>query len=199
MMRRDETPTSDGRCGTSGSQRRWCCRADARRRVAGGDHDGLASRRNHPAGIRCRGTRVSCSWSSMAVLRLSSKVRRRLESSTSRAWFVDRGRLRAHVPEQARGFAVLAPTFELVDLGTEFGLNVAEDGVDEIHVFDGKVELYDARIEPRSGNTSRAECGRRTDGRSRWDFEADCRPGGRLRHSDAAQSDDRHTATGAAS
>ncbi|EMI22248.1 FecR protein domain protein [Rhodopirellula maiorica SM1] len=54
------------------------------------------------------------------------------------------GRLRAHVPEPARGFAVLAPSFELVDLGTEFGLNVLEDGVGEVHVFDGKVELYDA-------------------------------------------------------
>jgi hypothetical protein len=32
----------------------------------------------------------------------------------------------------------------LVDLGTEFGLNVLDDGVAEVHVFDGKVELYDA-------------------------------------------------------
>jgi len=55
------------------------------------------------------------------------------------------GRLRAHVPEPARGFAVLAPNFELVDLGTEFGLNVSDDGVDEVHVFEGKVELYDAK------------------------------------------------------
>lgn len=54
------------------------------------------------------------------------------------------GRLRGHVPEPARGFAVLAPAFELVDLGTEFGLNVLDDGVAEVHVFDGKVELYDA-------------------------------------------------------
>lgn len=55
------------------------------------------------------------------------------------------GRLRAHVPEPARGFAVLAPSFELVDLGTEFGLNVSGDGAAEVHVFDGKVELYDAQ------------------------------------------------------
>lgn len=54
------------------------------------------------------------------------------------------GRLRAHVPEPARGFAVLASNFELVDLGTEFGLDVASDGEAEVHVFDGKVELYDA-------------------------------------------------------
>lgn len=55
-----------------------------------------------------------------------------------------RGKLRAHVPELARGFSVLAPSFELVDLGTEFGLDVSDDGAAEIHVFDGKVELFDA-------------------------------------------------------
>ncbi|TWU44238.1 FecR protein [Novipirellula aureliae] len=54
------------------------------------------------------------------------------------------GRLRVHVPEPARGFAVLAPTVELVDLGTEFGVDVAVDGSTEVHVFDGSVELYDA-------------------------------------------------------
>ena len=54
------------------------------------------------------------------------------------------GRLRAHIPEPARGFTVLAPSFELVDLGTEFGLSVLDNGESEVHVFDGKVELYDA-------------------------------------------------------
>jgi len=54
------------------------------------------------------------------------------------------GRLWAHVPEPARGFAVLACSFELVDRGTEFGLSVFKDGVAEVHVFEGKVELYDA-------------------------------------------------------
>ncbi|QEG39308.1 LamG-like jellyroll fold domain-containing protein [Roseimaritima ulvae] len=61
-----------------------------------------------------------------------------------------RGRLRAHVPEPARGFAVLAPSFELVDLGTEFGLNVSSSGRAEVHVFDGKVELYDAQSNRRA-------------------------------------------------
>ncbi|MEW4489925.1 LamG-like jellyroll fold domain-containing protein [Thalassoglobus sp. JC818] len=55
-----------------------------------------------------------------------------------------KGRLRAHVPKPARGFSVIAPSFELVDLGTEFGLNVPENGTAEVHVFDGKIELYDA-------------------------------------------------------
>ncbi|QGJ68521.1 Iron dicitrate transport regulator FecR [Planctomycetales bacterium 10988] len=54
------------------------------------------------------------------------------------------GRLRARVPEPARGFSVLAPTVELVDLGTEFGMEIKDSGATEVHVFDGKVELYDA-------------------------------------------------------
>ncbi|EMI57238.1 LamG-like jellyroll fold domain-containing protein [Rhodopirellula sallentina] len=54
------------------------------------------------------------------------------------------GRLRVHVPKPARGFSVLAPSIELVDLGTEFGLDVLQNGDAEVHVFDGKVELYDA-------------------------------------------------------
>lgn len=55
-----------------------------------------------------------------------------------------RGRLRANVPPQAEGFAVLSPNVELVDLGTEFGMDVADDGSASVHVFDGKVELYEA-------------------------------------------------------
>jgi ferric-dicitrate binding protein FerR (iron transport regulator) len=53
------------------------------------------------------------------------------------------GRLRACAPPPARGFTVLAPTVELVDLGTEFGIRVEANGATEIHVFDGAVELYD--------------------------------------------------------
>ena len=56
-----------------------------------------------------------------------------------------RGRLRAHVPPQSQGFVLLAPQFELVDLGTEFGVSVADDGSASVHVFEGKVELYDAQ------------------------------------------------------
>ena len=55
------------------------------------------------------------------------------------------GRLRAYVPPPARGFTVLAPTVELVDLGTEFGIHVEANGTTEVHVFDGAVELYDAK------------------------------------------------------
>ncbi|TWT81507.1 FecR protein [Planctomycetes bacterium CA13] len=63
-----------------------------------------------------------------------------------------RGRLRAHVPPQAEGFAVVSPNVELVDLGTEFGMDVADDGSASVHVFDGKVELYESGTD-RSAET----------------------------------------------
>jgi hypothetical protein len=49
------------------------------------------------------------------------------------------GRLRAQVPPQARGFSITAPKFKVVDLGTEFGLEVASiDGVMIEHFGDFK-------------------------------------------------------------
>lgn len=52
------------------------------------------------------------------------------------------GKLRTHVPPNATGFSVLTPKFELVDLGTEFAVDVSNDGQSDVHVFDGEVELY---------------------------------------------------------
>ena len=49
------------------------------------------------------------------------------------------GKLRANVPKVAKGFSIDTPKGKVVDLGTEFGLNVEEDGVTEIYVYVGKV------------------------------------------------------------
>ncbi|EAQ77740.1 LamG-like jellyroll fold domain-containing protein [Blastopirellula marina] len=53
------------------------------------------------------------------------------------------GRLRAIVPPQAKGFVIESPQMDLVDLGTEFGMQVDQLGQVEVHVFDGKVELHE--------------------------------------------------------
>lgn len=53
-----------------------------------------------------------------------------------------KGKLRSLVPPNATGFSVLTPKFELVDLGTEFAVDVASDGRSDVHVFDGEVEIY---------------------------------------------------------
>jgi hypothetical protein len=51
-----------------------------------------------------------------------------------------RGRLRTRVPHGAEGFIVSTPGSAVVDLGTEFGLNVAVDGKAQLMVFKGEAE-----------------------------------------------------------
>jgi hypothetical protein len=52
-----------------------------------------------------------------------------------------RGRLRARVPRGAEGFTVLAPGMEVLDLGTEFALNLGEDGKSRVMVFQGEAAV----------------------------------------------------------
>ena len=50
-----------------------------------------------------------------------------------------RGRVTADVPPLAKGFTVITPTGQAVDLGTKFGVDVPPQGQSEIHVFQGEV------------------------------------------------------------
>lgn len=65
--------------------------------------------------------------------------------------FCRQGRLRARVPKGAEGFVVATPGSAIVDLGTEFGLNVEVDGKARIMVFEGAAEaaLLDASGSPK--------------------------------------------------
>ena len=57
------------------------------------------------------------------------------------------GRIRALVPPQACGFSVSTRQIEVVDLGTEFGMNIEEDGhLTEVHCFDGLVDVYENNL-----------------------------------------------------
>lgn len=53
------------------------------------------------------------------------------------------GKLSAHVPPQAVGFRIDTPKGTIVDLGTDFGLDL-NDAAAELHVFKGEVELHAA-------------------------------------------------------
>lgn len=52
---------------------------------------------------------------------------------------MQRGRLAADVPPAAKGFTVITPTGDAVDLGTRFGVDVPASGAAEVHVFQGEV------------------------------------------------------------
>ncbi len=76
-----------------------------------------------------------------AVFRFESAQRLRLES----------GRLSADVPPAAKGFTVITPDGDAVDLGTRFGIDVTGQGRSEIHVFEGEVVAHpDGNADPRS-------------------------------------------------
>jgi hypothetical protein len=51
------------------------------------------------------------------------------------------GKLRARVPHGAEGFTVLAADYEVVDLGTEFAVNLEPDGRSCVMVFEGEAAV----------------------------------------------------------
>ncbi len=54
---------------------------------------------------------------------------------------LEHGNLWAHVPPPARGFQIESGVFNVVDLGTEFGMKIRPDGTGEVHVLDGEVKV----------------------------------------------------------
>ena len=66
-----------------------------------------------------------------------------LEVVSADAGVLHRGRLRSIVPPEAFGFSIASRKKTIVDLGTEFGLEVDKGGATEVHVFDGEVEVFD--------------------------------------------------------
>lgn len=65
---------------------------------------------------------------------------------------LDAGKVVGLVPENAHGFLVRTPTMDVVDLGTEFGIEVDAQRGSAVHVLDGSVRLepgrYAQRFEP---------------------------------------------------
>ncbi|MCA9149384.1 MAG: FecR domain-containing protein [Planctomycetales bacterium] len=57
------------------------------------------------------------------------------------------GKVRARVPEPAQGFRLLTEAGQVVDLGTEFAVNVLADQ-SEVHILDGEVEWRPTGLPP---------------------------------------------------
>ncbi len=98
-----------------------------------------------PAGEMRPGT-LLCVDRGLAEVRFRSGVHvvlqgpARLELLSGNSARLHSGRLTARVPGPATGFAVLSPQGKVVDLGTEFGMDVGADGGTDVYVFEGKVE-----------------------------------------------------------
>jgi hypothetical protein len=72
-----------------------------------------------------------------------------MELNSSNGARLLRGKLTANVPEGARGFEILSPRGRVIDLGTEFGISVAETGATDIEVFDGLIEAQGSQAPGR--------------------------------------------------
>lgn len=66
---------------------------------------------------------------------------------------VVRGKVTADVGDHAKGFIVETAQTQVVDLGTRFGVDVADSGHTDVVVFEGEVELHDAHHETRQRPT----------------------------------------------
>ncbi len=51
------------------------------------------------------------------------------------------GGIRVRVPRGAEGYRVLSPSFEVIDLGTEFAAEIGPDGTGRVRVFGGKTDV----------------------------------------------------------
>jgi len=78
------------------------------------------------------------------------------EVRSSRLGYLHRGRLVGAVPPPAVGFTIETPTVEIVDLGTEFGVDVDASGRTNVQVLEGAVKVNysssvgDAKLSRRS-------------------------------------------------
>lgn len=61
--------------------------------------------------------------------------------ASPKAFVLHSGRLSATVPSAGKGFTVQTPNADVIDHGTEFGVEVTEGVGSEIHVFEGEVEV----------------------------------------------------------
>lgn len=114
--------------------------------------------------------------SGLVELLLNNDVRLALEGPvefqlhSASGLFCNRGRISATVSEKGKGFEIVTPLMTLVDLGTEFALDVKDEHV-EAHTISGKVELSrisEGKSELVEGNAFRID----PQGRSER-FEAD--------------------------
>jgi hypothetical protein len=95
----------------------------------------------HPGGLHLKSGVAQIEFFSGATLLLEGDAD--LEIVSSSEAICHHGKVRVRVPPPARGFKLQAPGMKLVDLGTEFGLQVnRENQRAEVQVFEGEVEAH---------------------------------------------------------
>lgn len=89
--------------------------------------------------IRVTKGQLAVSYPTGTRVVLQSPAAYQLISATSAKMIV--GRLTATVSEAGAGFTVITPQADVIDLGTEFGVGVENDGATDVVVFKGEVDV----------------------------------------------------------
>jgi hypothetical protein len=89
-----------------------------------------------------------------ATVVLEGPINFTLESAT--CGYLHRGKMVAHVPPRASGFTVQTTSATIIDRGTEFGVEVTADGVSNVAVLKGRVDVKPiARVDSQTALNSR--------------------------------------------
>jgi len=90
--------------------------------------------------------------------------------------FCRKGRLRARVPSGVEGFVVASPGSAVVDLGTEFAMNIDSDGKSRVMVFEGAAEASLLGAEGYPRRTQRVEKNKQFEVNPGSDYLAEAAP-----------------------
>lgn len=79
------------------------------------------------------------------VLVLEAPIKLNLKSAD--LVVLQQGKLVARVPKNAIGFRIDTPSSEIIDLGTEFGVNVSQNGESQVHVIEGEIKARSNKLQ----------------------------------------------------
>lgn len=134
-----ENEAPQGTLGSSEPAASLVAEQDCRWRAAAGQAPMIGTKLIGGTTLELEAGRVALQFADGAHVQLEGPARFTVEASGRGS--LDRGKLVARVPKQAIGFAVSTPRANIVDRGTEFGVEVGKDGDTAVQVFQGVVEL----------------------------------------------------------
>lgn len=108
--------------------------------------EGSTALKNHqqivPGRLEIKSGTLTLRFRSGATLTVYGPVAMQVESDMLVR--LEKGRASAHVPQWARGFTVQTPDAKVVDLGTRFGVDARTNGLTDVVVFEGEVDVTPA-------------------------------------------------------
>jgi hypothetical protein len=78
----------------------------------------------------------------------------KFEISSQKSILCSRGRVTTHVEESGKGFTIETPKARIIDLGTEFGVDISPQGDTQVVVFKGSVDLAPSDPVAQASNNS---------------------------------------------